>query len=212
MIKYLFDPPGVIKNIYTDFVWESFSANLLLSFDDGPTIDSTEVILKYLNEKRIKSIFFCVGNNIKNNPSLIEEILSEGHQIGNHTYNHRIISKLSHKEAVSELTQTNSIMLEKFNYPIKYFRPPHGRFNKNSCKIIQQTGLKNVMWSLMTFDYKNEIKIVKFAVQRYLKKNSIIVFHDSKKSKSIILDSLKITIDTAEEKGYRFGDVNQCLK
>ena len=72
--------------------------------------------------------------------------------------------------------------------------------------------MKCVMWSLMSFDYKNNLNIVKFATKSYLKKDSIIVFHDSIKSKSIISDSLKYTVNSVLEKGFEFGDVEKCLK
>jgi peptidoglycan/xylan/chitin deacetylase (PgdA/CDA1 family) len=211
MIKYLFDPPGIIKSIYSDFIWDSKSPEILLTFDDGPTNYCTVAILKILSEYKIKSLFFCVGNNINNNPNLVSEILSAGHHIGNHTYNHRIITKVTSEIIHNEISQTNLLMKEKYNYEIKYFRPPHGRFNKAVRNMIEKENLKCVMWSLMSFDYKNDLNIVKFAMKKFLKRNSIIVFHDSIKSRSIIIDSLKYTINSVLEKGFQFGEVDKCL-
>ncbi|MBZ0200165.1 MAG: hypothetical protein K8H86_09880, partial [Ignavibacteriaceae bacterium] len=73
-------------------------------------------------------------------------------------------------------------------------------------------GLKNIMWSLLTYDYKNDINVVKFAVQKFLKDNSIIVLHDSLKSKEIIADSIELIINEAEKKGFTFGEPDECLK
>jgi len=212
MIKYLFDPPGIVKKIYSDFIWNSKSPHVLLTFDDGPTWTSTDIILKILSDYKIKAVFFCVGNNINNLSQLISEILNEGHQIGNHTYNHKILTLLDQKIMHEEINRTNLLMEEKFDYELKYFRPPHGRFNPSVRKIISGTNLKCVMWSLMSFDYKNNLNIVKFAAKSYLKKDSIVVFHDSIKSKSIISDSLKYTVNSVLEKGFEFGDVEKCLK
>ncbi len=67
------------------------------------------------------------------------------------------------------------------------------------------------MWSLLTYDYKNDISIVKFAVEKYLKQNSIIVLHDSNKSKEIINDSISFIADEVRKKNYQFGEANECL-
>jgi hypothetical protein len=67
------------------------------------------------------------------------------------------------------------------------------------------------MWSLLTEDYKNNFETVKFAVKNYLKENSIIVLHDSVKSKNIIKDSINFILDKASEKGYTFGEPAECL-
>ncbi len=75
-MKYLYNPPVIVKKIFNDFQWNSTSNKILLTFDDGPNIDTTERILDTLNLFGIKAIFFCVGNNIKNNPSLVDLILS----------------------------------------------------------------------------------------------------------------------------------------
>ena len=67
------------------------------------------------------------------------------------------------------------------------------------------------MWSLLTYDYKNNLSIVKFAVEKYLKHKSIIVLHDSNKSKNIITDSISIIADEVNRKNYQFGEAGECL-
>ena len=67
------------------------------------------------------------------------------------------------------------------------------------------------MWSLLTYDYKNDLSIVKFAVDKYLKHNSIIVLHDSNKSKNIISDSISFIADEVGKKHYQFGEADECL-
>jgi peptidoglycan/xylan/chitin deacetylase (PgdA/CDA1 family) len=71
--------------------------------------------------------------------------------------------------------------------------------------------LKNIMWSLLTYDYKNELSIVKFAVEKYLKPNSIIVLHDNNKSKNIISDSISFIVDEVRKRNYQFGEAEECL-
>ena len=212
MKKYLYNPPFLLKKLFNDFAWETQNSKIIITFDDGPTIETTERILKYLNDKKIKATFFCVGENCKKNSELTSTMISENHLIGNHTYHHKKLIGLSEKESKLELESFNSLLLEQHNYHVKYFRPPHGKFNLSTSKLMKQTKLKNVMWSLLTYDYKNDLNLVKFAVQNYLKQNSIIVLHDSIKSQAIIIDSIKIILDEADKKGFLIGEPAECLK
>jgi peptidoglycan/xylan/chitin deacetylase (PgdA/CDA1 family) len=209
---YNYSPPLIIKKLFSDFYWETVNNKILLTFDDGPTSYSTEIILEELSKRKIKAAFFCVGNNVEKNPSLAKQILDEGHLIGNHTFNHTRLTKISNEEAVNEINLFNDLLKEKFNYETKYFRPPHGRFTISTGKILNEKNLKCVMWSLLTEDYKNDFETVKFAVKNYLKSNSIIVLHDSMKSKDIIKDSINFIADEVSSKGYTFGEPAECLK
>lgn len=211
-MRYIYNPPLVIKKLFNDFYWNTSNDKILLTFDDGPIFESTEIILKILSEKKIKALFFCLGNNVKKNQSFVNEILDEGHLIGNHTFNHKRLTKISDAEAIEEVESLNNLMKEKFNYNLKYFRPPYGRFTISTRKILKETNLKCVMWSLLTEDYKNDFKVVKFAVKNYLMKNSIVVLHDNVKSKDIIKDSINFIVDEASKNGFTFGEPEACLK
>jgi len=184
---------------------------VLLTFDDGPVSGNTETILKKLNDFKIKAVFFCVGNNILKNFSLTSEILKEGHIVGNHTFNH---SKLTSSgfNINAEIDRFNELAKDKLGFEIKYFRPPHGRFTLSTGKLLKRRNLTNVMWSLLTYDFKGNSSLVKYSVSKYLKNNSIIVLHDSLKSRDIILDSISFIADEVTGKGFRFGEPAECLK
>lgn len=211
-MKYLYNPPLIVKKIFKDFFWHTSNNKILLTFDDSPTKESTQIILKTLSGEKIKAAFFCVGNNVMSNQSLTKEILAEGHLIGNHTFNHKRLTKISNMEAAEEIESFNNIMREKFNYDVKYFRPPHGRFTISTRGILNEKNLKCVMWSLLTEDYKNNFEVVKFAVTNYIKQNSIIVLHDSIKSKDIVKESINFIANEATKNGYTFGEPEECLK
>ena len=210
--KYFYDPPLAIKFLFKDFVWNSSVRKILLTFDDGPMPETTNLILKTLEEFKVKSLFFCVGENVKSNPGLISEILSKGHEIGNHTYSHEIITHLNNIELKNQIDLFNRILEDNHNYRVKYFRPPHGRFNFRTQKVMAEKKLKNVMWSLLTYDYRNDINLVNFAVNKYIKNNSIIVLHDSRRSKKIIVDSIKLIMEEVNKKGFEIGNPAECLK
>ncbi len=211
-MKWLYNPPQIIKNIFRQFVWESKSNNVLLTFDDGPVPGNTEVILKHLQRNSVKAVFFCVGNNINKYSSLAKEIIDEGHSIGNHTFNHRKLNELSLLEMVSEINSCNRVISEKLSYDVKYFRPPHGRIKLSLAKELEKLKLKNIMWSLLTYDYKSNISIVRKSAQKYLANSSIVLMHDNVKSQNIIVDAIDIILEEAAKKNFTIGTPEECLK
>lgn len=210
-MKYLYNPPIILKKIFSDFSWNTNNGKVLLTFDDGPNPDTTEIILKKLSEEKIKALFFCVGENVQKFPELIQQIKNEGHSFGNHTFNHKILNKISDEEKDYQISSVNKIFNDQFDINLKYFRPSHGRFQLSTSLLMKKHNLKNIMWSLLTYDYKNDISIVKFAVEKYLKPNSIIVLHDSNKSKNISSDSISFIADEVEKRNYQFGEAEECL-
>jgi peptidoglycan-N-acetylglucosamine deacetylase len=211
-MKYKYNPPSIIKKFYSDIQWESSTDKILLTFDDSPTPEVTPVILNSLYKFNLKAVFFCVGNNVKNHKSLCEEILTAGHTIGNHTYNHARLTNADDKTRVNELVSCKEIIKEKLNYEVKYFRPPYGKFNSSVRKIVKENKLTNVMWSLLTYDYTGDFNLVKTALTKYLCSNSIVVLHDNIKTKNIAADSIKLLKEKADEKGYKIGEPLECLR
>jgi peptidoglycan-N-acetylglucosamine deacetylase len=209
--KYLYSPPGIIKKTFKDFIWETSNDKILLTFDDGPTPHTTEPILKTLNKLKIKALFFCVGENCRKYHDILEYILSEGHTIGNHTYTHKKLIGLNNSEIDFQIDSFNDLLKIRHNIIVKYFRPPHGVFNLSTKKILKEKSLKNIMWSLLTYDYKNDHTLLKFSVSKYLKKNSIIVLHDSRKSKDIIRQGIDFIFEEASKNNFEIGNPDECL-
>ncbi len=210
-MKYFYDPPVILKIIFSDFSWNTSDGKVLLTFDDGPNPGTTEIILKKLSEEKIKALFFCVGDNVQKYPELVKQIKDAGHAFGNHTFNHKILNQISAEEKDYQISSVNKIFKEQFDITLKYFRPSHGRFQLSTSSLMKKHQLKNIMWSLLTCDYKNDLSIVKFAIEKYLKHNSIIVLHDSNKSKNIITDSISFIADELRKRNYQFGGADECL-
>lgn len=212
MIRYMYDPPGLVKRLFNIFIWSTRNNKVLLTFDDGPIPDTTETIIRELGRHNFKALFMCVGDNIRKYPELTNMLIEEGHSIGNHTFHHKRITQLNKNELALELTGVNQLLMDRFGYQVKYFRPPYGRFNFSTKHELDKQDLTAILWSLLTFDYKNNINIVKFAVQNYLNMNSIIVLHDSIKSKDIIVDSIRFIVEEVNRKGYEIGAPEECLR
>lgn len=211
-MKFLYNPPNIIKKIFHEFYWITSNNKILLTFDDGPNPELTVKIMNKLRERDIKALFFCVGENLVHHTELTEMLISEGHVIGNHTIKHKKLTKMSFDESVNEINTLNKLMMDKYDYKIKFFRPPYGRINFKTNELMKSTGMKCVMWSLLTYDYKKGIKKVKFSIDNYLQRNSIVVLHDNIKSENIILETIDHIVDKANHHGYDFGDPEECLK
>ena len=210
-MKYLYQPPRFVQNIFRSFAWHSTKEKILLTFDDGPNPATTEKILRVLIEENIQGLFFCVGNNVKRYPELAKILVNAGHTLGNHTFHHRVITKLTTAVFRSEILTTNQVIEETTGVKPKYFRPPYGRFNFNLSSRLSEFHLKSVMWTLLPYDYKNDAKVVKFAIKNYLARNSIVVLHDSDKSAAVICDTIKYLAEEVRIKNFQFGTPEECL-
>lgn len=210
-MKYLYQPPKLFELIFPNIFWRTSNETMLLTFDDSPNPNITEMIIEILDKNKIKACFFCVGEKVEKYPGLISQIDQSGHIAANHSYSHPNFIKLRKKDKLAEVVRTKEIIEKITGKENIYFRPPFGRFDLTTLSILNEIKMKNVMWSLFPYDYKNDLNIVKFAVNKYLKNNSIVVFHD-KPGNNILEKSLNYLIEEAEKKGYKFGDPAGCLK
>ncbi|PID26624.1 MAG: hypothetical protein CR982_09245 [Candidatus Cloacimonadota bacterium] len=204
-MKYLYNPPKLIKKIFNNIVWNS-NNGIILTFDDGPIPKITEDILDKLDEIGVKAIFFTVGENIKRYPNIAKSIVERGHQIGNHSYNH---SKTSLFEPFSvqkeKIVKSNKIIYDNFGIRCKLYRPPHGRFNLDTLRIVKDLNMDLMLWSCLTYDYTGDFNKVKKAF-KYLNKKSIITFHDSIKSGKIVVKSIDSLNKIVKDRNYRYNN------
>ena len=174
-------------------------AAVYLTFDDGPIPEATPWILDVLKEYDVKATFFMVGDNVRKYPELYERIVSEGHQVGNHTHNH--ISGIRHS------LHDYSYNVEKANAYIHshYVRPPHGWMRLPQYAWLSRK-YKIVMWDLVTRDYSKWMTAedVFNNVKRYARNGSIITFHDSLKSIDKLKTALPQAIEWLKKEGYAF--------
>lgn len=206
---YLIRPSYLIEKLYSPAVWRmgKNQKKIYLTFDDGPVPEITNWVLDLLKEKNIRATFFCVGDNVKKNPELFQRILSEYHQIGNHTYNHMNGWK-ANKEQYIENVQLCEELFE--NYPInsskKLFRPPYGKLKKSQITNLR-SNYSIIMWDVLSGDYDKNTSPEKCLnnVTEYTRNGSIIVFHDSYKAEKNLKYALPLFIDHAIKKGFEFA-------
>lgn len=206
-MKFIFiEPPKVIRLILKDFIWQNNHDEILFTFDDGPFPGVTENILNVLNSNNIKGLFFLTGKNISENLNLFDLITENGHFVANHSYSHsRKNLRMNLEDLKNEILLTENYLIRTRNFQ-KFFRPPYGLISYKMKKVLDDLNYKIMMWSLLTEDYLSDFEIVKKNLDKHLKKNSIIVFHNNLKSFKIIERSLYYSIDLISKRGYKIGN------
>ena len=198
----------VIKKIFNNLVWDipNSENKIYLTFDDGPIPSVTEWVLDVLKSENIKATFFCIGDNIKKYPEIYKRILTEGHQIGNHTFNHLNGWKTKTNYYIEnfKLCETEHLKLNpKHSF---LFRPPYGKIKPSQSKEIRQLGYKMIMWDVLSYDFNQNIseeECLKNVISNTAQ-GSIIVFHDSLKAEKNLKYALPKAIQILKNKGFTF--------
>lgn len=125
-----------------------------LTFDDGPHGDKTGDLLTVLRRLQVPATFFLVGKMALRYPELVERMVLEGHELGNHTYNHYRLPLIPLSEVAGELNRTRDVLAGIVGAPTRLFRPPGGEYNDTIQKIIAQEGYSNILWTDDPADYK----------------------------------------------------------
>lgn len=198
---FIEQPAKWLRWLYPNALWrmDKNDHSVYLTFDDGPIPESTPFILETLRRYNAKATFFMVGENVLRYHDLYNQIVAEGHQVGNHTFNH--IGSFKH------WTLTYALNILQANDLIKahLFRPPHG-WMRHSVYWWFQRRYKIVMWDLVTRDYSKWLTAddVVRNVKRYTRNGSIITFHDSLKSIDKLKTALPEALEWLQEQGYEF--------
>ncbi len=180
---------------------------IYLTFDDGPVPIVTPAVLELLKSYNAKATFFMVGENVQRYPEILQQILDDGHQIGNHTFNHLNGTKVSDKDYY------RNILLAKEYIDSKLFRPPYGRIRPRQLLEIKKQ-YQIVLWSVLSGDFDQNISDEKCLrnVIKHSKSGSIIVFHDSHKAQDRMLFALKGTLEHFSKLGFQFLAINKNIE
>lgn len=198
---FIEQPAKWLRWLYPNALWrmDRNERSVYLTFDDGPVPSSTPFILDTLAQFNAKATFFMVGENVLRYHDLYNRIVEEGHQVGNHTFNH--MGSLKH------WALTYGINTQKANELIHahLFRPPHG-WMRWSVYWWLSSRYQIVMWDLVTRDYSKWMTAedVLNNVKQYARNGSIITFHDSTKSIDKLRYALPEALKWLKEQGYEF--------
>lgn len=185
---------------------------IYLTFDCGYENGNTPLILDALKKHKAPATFFAVGNFVSDNPDLIKRIVEEGHTVGNHTFSHPDMSKISTKESFGkELSQVEDLYKEITGEEMaKYYRPPQGKYSENNLQMAKDMGYRTFFWSLAYVDWIQDQQPSKEeAFEKLLGRvhpGAIVLLHNTSSTNGQILDEL---LGKWEDMGYSFHPLKE---
>ena len=199
---YAVRPPWIYRVLSPAYLLCSLPVKekeIFLTFDDGPVPEATPDVLSILGQFGVKATFFCVGDNVRRHPDIFNNILADGHCVGNHSFNH--ISGWK----TSPGAYYNNVMRCRDYFDTTLFRPPHGRFTPAQYFILKKD-FRFILWSVLTMDYHPKVtpEACLTNATSNLAPGDIIVFHDSVKAREKVLFALPRYLEYVLAKGYSF--------
>lgn len=199
-----------LRNFDALYVGDAKQKEIYITFDAGFENGNTERILDALKKHGVKATFFLVGNYFETQPELVKRMAEEGHTIGNHTYSHPDMSKISDIQSFQTELQKNEALYRDIlgSEMPKLYRPPQGKFCEENLKMAQQLGYSTVFWSLAYVDwYTDDQPTPEQAFSKLLPRihpGAVVLLHSTSSTNAEILDEL---LTKWEETGYSFGDL-----
>ena len=177
-----------------------------LTFDDGPSPRCTPQLLDGLKARDAHATFFVVGCQVEKDPDIVVRMAAEGHQVGNHSYDHKELDKLSVREAAEDMEKNDALLRRLLGAGDYWVRPPYGLLSESERQAL---AVPVIGWTLDTEDWKskNTEKILDI-LYRQVSDGDIILLHDRYlNSVSAALQA----IDHLQQQGYRFVTVSELL-
>lgn len=181
-----------------------------LTFDDGPNPIQTPKVLQILKEWQVTACFFCIGRKIEGNEKLLQQIVAEGHLIGNHSFTHSGLFPLYRLSRMKKDLQTCQSELERVtSQPVTLFRPPFGVTNPTIAKAVRRLGYTSIGWNIRTLDTQQPSpEKVLNRIRKGLKPGSIILLHDRIPNSGQLVKQI---LDLLKEQGYSIVRLDELL-
>lgn len=200
-----------------DIVWHVSTTKkvIALTFDDGPHPVYTGKILDILKKYNAKATFFIIGENVEKNKSLLMRELSEGHELGNHTYTHPNTFKIPMSQLNEEVTRTDTAIFNTTGSHPKHFRPPGGAFDEEIVSMSKEFNYDFILWTwwqdTKDWSHPGVNKIVK-RVLTCPQSGDIVLFHDYVEGKSQTPQALEIILPKLKEMGFEFVTISKLIE
>lgn len=220
--------PKFVQRMFPKRLWAfpNSKNSIYLTFDDGPIPEVTPWVLDILKTYQAKATFFCIGDNVRKYPEIFERIISEGHAIGNHTFNHLNGRKTPHKEFLENVEKAQTelsaqLSISKTAMPAtvaknaelfpNLFRPPYGQLTASQARSVQQKGYQIVMWNVLSMDYDKNVSEEKCFenVAQSIQAGSIVVFHDSLKAQQNMQYALPKVLEVIVKNGWNCEKIQE---
>lgn len=181
-----------------------------MTFDDGPNATLTPKLLDLLAQKKIKATFFVLGENAQRHPEILKRAIAEGHEIGNHSWSHPNLAKLSNEDLRSQLQRTDDVIAQAIGSHPKIMRPPYGELKPQQRQWVNsEFNYKVILWDVDPLDWKEPgPSIVARRIIHETKPGSIIISHDIHAQ---TITAMPETFDALAAKGFKFVTVSELL-
>lgn len=185
---------------------------IYLTFDDGPMEPYTSKILDILKEHNVKATFFVIGRKAKEYPSILKRMKEEGHRIGNHTFNHTILTCLSKKRVIEEIKGCEKVISEITGVKPELFRAPHGFRRLFINRILKKLGYIPITWTKGIWDTSpsSSEELIKRTLKR-ITDGEIILLHDGNPLSYQTVDILPKIIEEYKKSGLKFSVIDDKL-
>ena len=183
---------------------------IAITFDDGPHPKNTPRLLNMLRARNIKATFYMVGSNVDLYPQVVRRVVAEGHEIGNHSYSHRLFSKMGDSEIRQELSRTRDAVQRAAGVQPLTLRPPFGGMLTRQREWVNaEFGYPIILWSIDPLDWKRPgPSVVCSRIVSATTPGSISLAHDLH---SQTVDAMPATLDGLLQRGFKFVTVSQLL-
>lgn len=206
--------PEEMKEYNAYYVAPGDEKKIYLTFDCGYENGNTEAILDALKKHRAPATFFVVGHYLESAPGLVKRMVAEGHAVGDHTYHHPDMSKISdlatfQKEMDDVRTKFYEVTGQEMPF---YYRPPQGKYNQENLQMAKKLGYATFFWSLAYVDWNvNDQPTHEEAFSKLTTRihpGAIVLLHNTSQTNAEILDDL---LTKWEEMGYSFAPLSDLL-
>lgn len=180
-----------------------------LTFDDGPG-NYEDRIVAALQKYNSKATFFYVGTQATKFPSTVKRVADAGNEIGNHSYKHENLPKLSQAAIESSINKTNEILRNQSGQSVSLVRPPYGATAGSVKPALRATGQPSILWSIDTLDWKTKnTKNTVNVVLSQVKDGDIILMHSIYRQTA---EAAELIIPALKERGYQLVTVSELAK
>jgi len=177
--------------------------SMVLSFDDGPDPHYTPDILRVLKAHDVRAMFFVCGEMAADNKDLLRRMSDEGHVVGNHTWSHPLLTRLSRSAIRSQMERTCEVIQEAYGERPGWFRAPYGAWNRAAFQIGADLGMEPLAWTVDTLDWTTPgVRTIERRVIRGAAPGVVVLAHDAGGDRSQSVKALRDYLPRLLDSGY----------
>jgi len=210
LYMFLTKIPTFLHILYPDYIWryKTYTKEIYLTFDDGPTPGITDWVLKLLAQYDAKATFFMVGDNVKRYPEIAHSVIDQGHEVGNHSQTHKNGWKTDNIVYLRDVILGHQTLVEYTGLDTVLFRPPYAKITSTQARPILRTH-EIVMMDVISGDFNTSLdgEVCAQNVLKHALEGSIVVFHDSQKAWNRLKVALPIILEYYAQAGFEFKAV-----